>query len=299
MAVPRPPLRRPPPYGMAGELRGDDMANSLVRLMIVLIVVLISSCTSRIQHGAVGGRVSGACDNYLRLSGTSADSKILAIPNAKITIKNISTGVLQTTRTDFSGTFKAEGISPGRYEISVGAQPFKTQVRTLDVRPGKTTDASVRLLTSREPQDVVFISGCPVGLMGGVVPRDLSSVEIQLRRTGCYGPCPVYTIHLFGDGRVEYRGDLNVPALGIRKYQVPPSTVAGLARRFFEQGFFSFCATYRQPATDLPAIETTIQIAGITRTVFVYGDAAPEGLQDLDEEIENVTKVGQLVKSAP
>jgi len=80
---------------------------------------------------------------------------------------------------------------------------------------------------------------------------------------------------------------------------VPPSAVAGLARRFFELGFFSFCATYRQPATDLPAIETTIQVAGVTKTVFVYGDAAPEGLEDLDGEIENVTNVAQLIKSAP
>jgi hypothetical protein len=74
--------------------------------------------------------------------------------------------------------------------------------------------------------------------------------------------------------------------------------VAGLARRFFEKGFFNFCSSYRQPARDLPAVETTIQVAGVTKTVLVYGDAAPEGLEDLDAQIETVAHVAQLVKSA-
>lgn len=245
-----------------------------------------------------GGRVSGASDFYIGQGGLSTEVKVLAIPNASITVKNVSTGVLRAVQTDFSGKFRMEGISPGRYEISFSARPFNPQVHSLIVKPGETTDASTRLLTGREPESIVSISGCPDRLMGAVIPSDLSSVEIQLRRTACYGPCPVYNIHLFGDGRVEYRGDLYVSALGIRKYRVASSTVAGLAGKLFEKGFFNFCASYRQPATDLSAVETTIQFAGFTKTVFVYGDAAPEGLEDLDAQIENVANVAHLVKSA-
>jgi hypothetical protein len=109
----------------------------------------------------------------------------------------------------------------------------------------------------------------------------------------------VYNVHLYGDGRVEYRGDRYVSALGIRKYRVAPSTVAGLTRRFFEKGFFNFCASYRQPATDLPTVETTVKLAGVTTSVFVYGNAAPEGLEELEAQTESVAQIGELVKSGP
>jgi hypothetical protein len=265
----------------------------------VLLGILISSCTSRIETGAIEGRVSGASDLYFGQGALSTESKILAVPNANITIKNASAGVVRTIQTDFSGNFRLEGIPPGGYEISFAAAPFEPQARRMDVRPGETIDASTRMLTSRDvDRNIVSISGCPARLTGGVIPSELISVEIRLRRTACYGPCPVYNIHLYGDGRVEYQGDRYVSALGIRKYRVAPPTVAGLARRFFEKGFFNFCASYRQPATDLPAVETTIQLAGVTKTVLVYGDAAPEGLEDLDAQIENVAHVAQLVKSA-
>lgn len=264
----------------------------------MLLGILISSCTSRIETGAVGGQVSGASDLSFGQGVLSTGSKILAIPNANITIKNASTGVVRTIQTDFNGNFRVEGISPGRYEVFFAAKPFKPQVHGMDVRPGETTDASTRMLTSREAEHIVSISGCPARLMGGVTPSDANSVEIRLRRTACYGPCPVYSIHLYADGRVEYRGDRYVSVLGIRKYRVEPSAVAGLARKFYERGFFNFCASYREPITDEPTVETTIQAAGVTKTVSVYGDATPEGLEDLDAQTENVAHVAQLVKSA-
>jgi len=37
-------------------------------------------------------------------------------------------------------------------------------------------------------------------------PRDLSATKIELARGPCFGPCPVYTITVLGDGRVEYWG---------------------------------------------------------------------------------------------
>lgn len=274
-------------------------ASSPGKRLCMLLWIVFSSCTSRIGTGVIEGHVSGASELFLGKGSLSPESKISAIPNVKVSIKSASTGAVQTSQTDFRGNFKLERIPPGSYEISFAAAPFEPQAHRVDVRPGESSDASVRMLTSRDVgQDMVFISGCPARLTGGVIPSDLSSVEIQLRRTGCYGSCPVYSVHLYGDGRVEYRGDLYVSALGIRKYRVAPSTVAGLTRRFFEKGFFSFCASYRQPATDLPAVETSVKLADVTASVFVYGHAAPEGLEELDAQVESVAQIGELVTSS-
>jgi TonB family protein len=198
-------------------------------------------------------------------------------------------------RADFNGNFSVEGLAPGRYEVSFAAKPFKQQVHSIIVRPGETTDASTRMLTGRDAEEIAEIAGCPARPVGGALPPDVSSVEIQLRRTGCYGPCPVYSVHLYGDGRVEYRGDRYVGVLGIRNYRVEPSAILDLARKFYEQGFFTLCASYRQRATDLPTVSTSIQVESFSKVVSVYGDREPEGLEELDEQVEQVANLNQLV----
>jgi len=132
--------------------------------------------------------------------------------------------------------------------------------------------------------------------VAGLVPPDLSSVEIQLRRTGCYGPCPIYSVHLHGDGHIEYRGERYVGVSGIRNFRVEPSAILDLAKQFFERGFFNFCASYRERATDLPTVSTSFQIGTFSKVVSVYGNRTPEGLEELDERIEHVANLRQLAE---
>ena len=245
--------------------------------------------------GSIGGHISGA--SGISLGVSSVESQVPAVPNLNITVKNISTSAVRTTRTDFAGNFRIEGLPPGRYQVFFAASPFEQQVRTTNVRPGETVDASTRMLIGRDPYDIVDISGCPTRPVGGPPPPEVDTVEIQLRRTACYGPCPAYSVHLFGDGRVEYHGDLHVSVLGARSYRIEPLAVTELAKGFYEKGFFNFCSSYRMKATDLPSDETTIHLGNIVKTVFVYGDKAPEGLEDLQKQIEQTANIARFVES--
>ena len=94
---------------------------------------------------------------------------------------------------------------------------------------------------------------------------------------------------------MEYRGDLNVGVLGITNYRAEPSAILALARKFYELGFFNFCASYRTRATDQPSVDTSIRVASLSKEVSVYGDAAPEGLEELDDQIEQVANSFPLV----
>src|SRR6267378_1042889 len=171
----------------------------------LLFTIFISSCGSQVQTGSIEGHVSGASDIFMGTSGGA--SQVPAVTYASVTVKNTSTGTAQTARADFAGNFRIENLSPGRYEVFFAASPFKQQIHAAYVRPGETVDTSVRLLIGHEAEDFVDISGCPARLAGGVPPPHVGKVvEIQLKRTTCYGPCPAYDVHLFGDGRVEYRG---------------------------------------------------------------------------------------------
>jgi uncharacterized protein DUF6438/carboxypeptidase family protein len=274
-----------------------ETRRSVGLLLFLLVGVLISACNSGTQTGAIEGNVSGASGAVIGQYASSTESKILAVPNVNVTIKNLTSAAAQTIRTDFNGNFRAEGLSPGRYEVSFAAKPFKQQVHAVYVKPDESTDASTRMLTSRDAEDFVAISGCPARPVGGVPPPKVSSLEIQLKRTACYGSCPAYRVHLSSDGRVEYEGSRYVAVVGARNLRVEPSVVAGLAKKFFDKGFFNFCASYRVPMTDQPTTETTINVGGVAKTVSVYGSSEPEGLEELDREIEQAANVTQFIKS--
>jgi hypothetical protein len=250
--------------------------------------MLILGCASK-APGVVDGTVSGATVEPLG----PIKSRIAAIPNAKITVRNLSTHAAATAWTDSNGNFRMESLAPGRYELSFAAKPFASQVHTIDVKAGETSDASTRLLT-----EAVDVSGCPPRSVGGFETPDVSGTDIRLSRA-CRGRCPVYSVELHGDGRLEYKGERDVSSLGSKTYRVNPSDVAALARQFFEKGFFNFCAAYVELTPGQSTVETTtttIKIGGYAQTVSVYGGAAPQGLEELDAQIDRVAHVHEFVK---
>jgi len=270
-------------------------AGSSVHVLLLLYGAFVSSCGSQIQSGAIEGHISGA--SGILMGTSSVESQVPAVPNLSVTVKNTSTSDVKTTQTDFAGNFRIEGLTPGHYLVSFAASPFEQQTHAANVRSGETVEASTRMLIGRNPYDIVEISGCPVRPVGGFPPPELGAVEIQLRRTSCYGTCPGYTVHLFGDGRVEYHGDRYVSVVGARSYRIDPLAVAELVKKFYEKGFFNFCTSYRMKATDLSADETTIRLGNILKTVYVYGYKGPEGLDELQEQLEQTAKVAKLVES--
>jgi Domain of unknown function (DUF6438) len=41
--------------------------------------------------------------------------------------------------------------------------------------------------------------------------------SIKLERTACLGTCPIYSVTIFSDGRLEYKGEMFVKAKGIHQ----------------------------------------------------------------------------------
>jgi len=81
------------------------------------------------------------------LSGTVADSSGKALPNLKVTAKNLATGQTSETQTDASGLYRFTNVAPGDYEVSSsresgGAGPRKVTLaaavsQTLDLTQGQ------------------------------------------------------------------------------------------------------------------------------------------------------------------
>src|ERR1700722_8537848 len=72
-----------------------------------------------------GAQVVGAS-----LSGTLVDASGAALPNVKVDIQNVSTGVTRSVTTDSVGLYVAPNLLPGSYQVTVTAAGFQTQVES-------------------------------------------------------------------------------------------------------------------------------------------------------------------------
>ena len=87
------------------------------------------------------------------LSGNVTDSSGAAVPDAKVSVKNLRTGQAADTQTDRSGAFNLPKLAPGDYEVTVSVKGFaaKTDKITLTAGATLTYNATVTALPA-EPQ---------------------------------------------------------------------------------------------------------------------------------------------------
>jgi hypothetical protein len=92
---------------------------------------------------------------------------------------------------------------------------------------------------------------------------------------------------------------MNVAVAGHQSYRVEESDIRNLVTRFYDIGFFAFCGQNEDPVTDQATVETSLQVGGITKTVSVYGNSAPDGLENLDAQIDAIARVSRFLKPPP
>ncbi|HEX2664982.1 MAG TPA: carboxypeptidase-like regulatory domain-containing protein [Candidatus Acidoferrum sp.] len=87
------------------------------------------------------------------LSGKVTDSSGAALPNAKVSVRNVETGQSAEVQTDGTGTYNLPELAPGDYEVTASVKGFtvKTGKVTLTAGATLTYNATLTALPS-EPQ---------------------------------------------------------------------------------------------------------------------------------------------------
>src|ERR1700720_921616 len=78
------------------------------------------------------------------LSGTVSDPSGAGVPQAKLVIKNIATGVERILTTNTDGFYTAVNLLAGTYQVTISAKDFNTEVKsgiTMSVGAQQTLDA--------------------------------------------------------------------------------------------------------------------------------------------------------------
>jgi Carboxypeptidase regulatory-like domain len=98
------------------------------------------------------------------LTGTVTDPSGAVVPNAKISIKNLATGVVHKASTNGVGRYTTPNLLPGTYSVTVVAHGFETSVRLgVELTVGAQVLLNVPLKVGATSQNVV-VNSSPVAI---------------------------------------------------------------------------------------------------------------------------------------
>jgi hypothetical protein len=130
---------------------------------------------------------------------------------------------------------------------------------------------------------------------------------VTLRRTACYGKCPVYSLEIFADGFIRYIGIDFVQYTGEHRAVVPQETVENLVADFLRADYFALRDSYETyknrkgrtwTITDLPTVTTSLRVGTTKKSVRDYAFGPPR-LGELEDEIDRVANTKRWIGNPP
>ena len=123
----------------------------------------------------------------------------------------------------------------------------------------------------------------------------LASIE----RTACYGRCPIYTVSVYRDGKVEYVGKEYVKKKGKVASSITAAQVNAIDKLFTDAHYVKLANAYTSyDVTDNPSANTTYRPLGAAtkKVAHYYGDShAPDALTTLEEDFDKLLTIDRWI----
>ncbi|HKT23620.1 MAG TPA: TonB-dependent receptor [Terriglobales bacterium] len=116
------------------------------------------------------------------MSGTVTDPSGAVISNAKVTAKNLGTGLTRSVTSSGNGAYTIVNLPPGRYDVSVETAGFETFKQTIDVTVGgrSTVDAALKVGTQGTIVEVTAENaGAQVNTQDQQISNTVTSAQIE------------------------------------------------------------------------------------------------------------------------
>ena len=114
------------------------------------------------------------------ITGTVTDAQGAAIPNAKVSITDNSTGVVHQNQTNEAGAYTVPALNPSTYTVKVEAAGFQAaQQKGLIVNPGQPTSVDIKLQVGNATQTVEVTAAAPLlQTESPIIGANLNSTQV-------------------------------------------------------------------------------------------------------------------------
>jgi hypothetical protein len=128
-------------------------------------------------------------------------------------------------------------------------------------------------------------------------PTDIKNIVIILKRSECFGICPIYNLTIYGNGTVMYEGTTNVNITGVQRSNITENKVRQLISEFKKIDYFSLNETEiaGRVVYDAPLFTTSLTLNGKTKTIKHYETAEPKKLTELENKIDEIVNSSQWI----
>jgi len=155
--------------------------------------------------------------------------------------------------------------------------------------PGKTESASAAEVQLDEPVKVDN-SADKKDASATDMKQSSNSTEslfVSMKKTPCYGRCPIYEVKIYQSGKVIYDGKRFVEREGVYSGKLSKEQMEKIAAKAREIGYFDLEDEYNSPVTDFPSTYTTVNLDGKSKTIKnrVGGPLPLKAYEKLIEEI--------------
>src|SRR5262245_24398120 len=103
------------------------IVKTIASLLLAIAFLVLPSISAYAQGGTTG-----------RIVGTVKDANGAIIPGAKITVRNLATGVERRIIADPTGYYSVVALTPGAYEVSIAAIGFNRSINNVEVKITQT-----------------------------------------------------------------------------------------------------------------------------------------------------------------
>lgn len=201
------------------------------------------------------------------LLGTITDSTGATVPNALVTITEVNTGIVRTTRTLDAGNYVFADLRPGTYSVAVELTGFKKAVRAgVDV----LVNATVRVDLTLQPGNISEVVNVTAEVP--ILQTDRSDTGMKIEETQL--------------------ANLPISTQGGRNFQAMLNFVPGTTRVFFQHSqFFNAASTLQTQVNGQSRLGNNLQFEGVDnneRTGLLQVLIPPvEALQTVDISTSN------------
>jgi len=130
------------------------------------------------------------------------------------------------------------------------------------------------------------LSGLKIDTATKVVSA-MDSLFMTIKRTPCYGRCPVYSADIYNSGYVVYNGRRFVKKEGIHISRLSDDEMNSIRHMVERVKYFDFANEYDRPVTDFATTYTTVHLNGKQKTVM-NRVGGPEALIQFQNHIDKI-----------